>query len=315
MGLAERTSRAVQGLATLATSVTAAIPNIDPTPSSLVIDPGEKARGVTNQLLDVRIPDSLKTWLMGPLASLAFSIDHVEVQRFTEKRFYTLIKNSVGQISMFHVPKDILESAGGVETLDAVISALRIKKQTLIVVSENCEKVHLDFAVLGAPTWLEDGVQWEFVPWEYLELAKTKTDDQKRVYLPRLFHLEGLLKEAQKLPVHKITETEVSTLVNIVSQIPQFIDNSEQAWRLTLAQAGLNELITSLKFDGASKDVSFSVINQLRYYAPLNDFPQDQVLGRFLCQILLIQGLKTADIVIIQGIVKTYNLAPSFVKD
>lgn len=326
MGIAGATSAVVQTLTSLATSVgealanvatsaSVALPNADPTPSTLGLDPGEKAQKITWELLDLKIPNSLRDWLTPPLASLGFSIEPKEVQgTFSPKRSYNLIRNAVGQHSLFHIPNKILEDGSNWEAVGSVISVLRLKKQVLIVVSEGLENTNVAYKVVGRPLWLEDAeVSWTFVPWGDLQAIKPMPADDQRAFLPNLLQLEELLEEARKLPVCKVTDAEIGTLANILSLLPEFIDNGEQAWRLRMGQAGLKELTGMFDFGGAPKIVAFGVISQLRNYAVLPDRPRDQVLGRLLCQVLTIADLRPDDANEIKNVLKTYNLAPSLI--
>ena len=314
MGIAEYTSKGLEKLANLATSVSEALPNIDPTPSTLAIDPGERAQNTDRKLVDLTIPKSLTGWLSPPLTSLGFSIESKEVpgNSYTPTRSYSVIKNAVGQRSVFHIPMAILQDGSNWEVVGSVISVLRLRNQILIVMSEGLPEADLAYSLVGAPLWSDDfKITWTFVSWTHLEGIKTKPGDDQRVFIPKLLKLEDLLEEARKLPVFKITDAEIATLSNIFGRLPQFTEGRERAWRLLFDQAGLKDLAGYFEFDGAPKEVAFMLMGRLKQYAPVPASPQDQVLGLLLCQVLTYGELTPDDANLIKGVLKNYNLAPS----
>ncbi len=317
MGIAEYTSKGLEKFANLVTSVSEVLPNADPTPSTLAIDPGERAQDTGQKLLDLKIPKALAAWLPLPLASLGFSIEPIEVpgNKYTPSRSYSVIKNAAGQHSMFHIPMAILKDGSNWEAVGSIISSMgqRLKKQVLIVVSENLDVPSVAYSALGRPMWLAAWeVKWTFVPWGELQQIGPLPESDQLTFLPQTLQLEGLLEEARKLPAStKITIAEIATLAEILARLAQFTDSGGQAWRLLLDQAGLKEFTGSLQLGETPKIVAFSLLDRLKDIAPVVAFPQDQVLGLLLCEVLKIGDLPPADSVCIKDIMKKYNLAPT----
>jgi hypothetical protein len=317
MGVAEQTNRAVRGLANIVTSASAALPNADPTPSALIIDPGEKTRSVIDRLLDLQIPDSLKDWLATPLKSLGLEIDKKEVKGSfnSPPRFYTVIKNAASERALWNVPKDVLQDDSKWESIGGVMMALRIKNQTIVAVSEDLENPHPAYEVYKK-TWTEIfGITWKFVPWGSLQTIKSTASLQQSELLSTFFELSDLITQGQQSIDKRISDNDVVLIAAIVARVKDFIDDGEKAWRLYMEQAGLKQLTGKLSFSGPPKTAAFGVFSQLQDMSPLPDYPLDSVLGRLLCQLQLIADMEQADKAAIRAIIKTHNLAPSFFKD
>ena len=109
-----------------------------------------------------------------------------------------------------------------------------------------------------------------------------------------------------------ITPADVAALANILGNLTAFFDNGEKGWRLVMNAAGLTPLIGELSIAGANNEtIAFGVITQLKGRKPLDDYPEDQVLGRFLYAIVTTMP----DLPInygdqIKTVLKTYNLMP-----
>jgi hypothetical protein len=109
-----------------------------------------------------------------------------------------------------------------------------------------------------------------------------------------------------------ITSGDVATLANILGNLTAFFDNGEKGWRLVMNAAGLTTLIGELNISGANNEtIAFGVITQLKGRKPLDDYPEDQVLGRFLYAIvttMLDLPINYGDQ--IKNVLRTYNLVP-----
>jgi hypothetical protein len=315
MGLLDATSTVAQGLAQLAARASEVLPNAAPN-APLDIDTAEKTKTITHRLVDLRIPDSLKEWIVPPLGSLGFSIIPVEVQgNFgTPTRSYDVIRNAAGQRSLFHFPKEILEDGASWESVSNVIAVMRLRNQALVILSEGLQSAHVAYSAVAEPLWLTDfKVTATFVPWPHLTEIKPMAMNDQLVFLPKILRLEDLLAAAQALPTtgSKLSDAERATLADILGRLATFTDQGDKAWRLLLQQAGLGELIPGLDLAGTANDVAFRLVSNLRYYAPLPAYPNDHVLGLMLCQVLTMGDLKPADCDQIKLIIKKYNLAPS----
>jgi len=318
MGLAEKTSKAVLGLANVVTSASAALPNADPSPSSLNIDPSEKTRSVIDRLLDLQIPVSLKEWLEAPLKSLGLSIDQKEVPGSfsSPPRFYTVVKNSASERALWNIPKDILLDDSKWESIGGVMMAINITDQTIITVSEDLENPHPAYEVYKKSWNQLFRITWKFVPWGSLQTIKNTAAIQQQELLSTFFDLSDVIAKGQQTPiVNRISDDDVGKIAGIVAKLAEFIDDGEKAWRLNMGQAGLKQLVGKLTFSGAPKIVAFGVFSQLQDDSPLADYPLDSVLGRLLWQIQSISDMGTDDKTVIRTIIKTHNLAPSFFKD
>jgi len=308
-------SSPIEKLANLATSASEALPNANPLPDTLAIDPGERSRSADELLLDVRVPKSLSDWLTLPLATLGFSIETVNIpgNPFTQPRAYSVLKNVVGQNSIFHIPNAVLKDTAAWVAVGAAISVgFRLKNQVLIVVSENMVEATLPYETLGKPVWLRDwGIEWKFVSWSYLEQIRTMAQDAQLSFLPQLLNLEKLIADALTLPASpKIGPPEIATLAYILGGMSQFTDNGDQAWRLLMTQAGLTAYIGSLQLGPTPNITAFGLLDQLKNYAPIPEFPNDQALGLLLCQVLK-ENPSTTDADTIKGILRKFNLAPT----
>lgn len=309
-------SEFVESIANVVVGASAALPNA--TPSSLTIDSNERTGNVLERLLDLQVPPSMK-WMEGPLSALGFSIVAKEVQGSfnSPARFYTVLKNAVGERAVWNIPKETLKDDQKWESIGAVMVVLDITDQTIIAVSEDLENPHPAYEVYKK-TWLARfRITWKFVAWGSLQSIKGMNEIQQMELLATFFELADLIERAQeqKTPLKRITDNEVGTIAGLLAKLPEFIDKGELAWRLNLTQAGLGSLAGKFTYGGPVNVVAFGVISTLRDHVPLDDHPQDSVLGRFLCQVLTIADLNADDGALIRAVVRTYNLAPSFLKE
>lgn len=303
---------AIDDLANAVGRVPEALPKADPSPATLGTDPTERAAITTQEMVDLTLPKSLRDWLTRPLASLGFTIETKKVQRqFSPERSYDVIKNLAGDRSILQFPKAILEHGTNWESVGSVITALPIRDQPLLVVSEKVDLINIGYSV-ASRVWQQDfHLEWIFLPWGHLEQIKVLPETDQVAVLTDLLKLETLRAEALKLPISQITPAEIMDLTNIVSTLRQYTDKGITGWRLLMEQAELEPLIVKFDFKGDPETVAYKLISDLRVYAPLPTHPEDQVLGLLLCHVLTIKDLNQDSADKIKTILKTYKLAPS----
>jgi len=303
---------AIDELANAVTRVPEALPKADTTPATLGIDPAEKTATTTQELRDFTLPKSLKDWLTPSLGSLGFSIETTKVERrFSPERSYDVIKNGAGSRVILHLSKNIITDASNWEAVGGAIQALQFRDLILLVVSERVERMAVGYTVLAVPLWAEDfKVTWTFVPWGDLEELRS-LGDSGVASLPSVLKLEPLMAEAQQLQVGEIRPEDLGLLAGILSSLTQFTDEGGRGRRVLVSEAGLGEVVPDLDYTGAARSVAFSLLNALSRQRRLQNHPDDEVLGLFLCHVLTIGELKPDDATKIRRILTTYKLAPT----
>ena len=303
---------AIDDLANAAGRVSEALPRADPSPATLGTDPTEKGASTTQEMVDLTLPKSLRDWLTRPLTSLGFTIETKKVQRqFSPERSYDVIKNLAGDRSILQFPKAILELGTNWESVGSVITALPIRDQPLLVVSEKVDLINIGYSV-ASRVWYQDfRLEWIFLPWGHLEQIKQMPETDQVAVLTDLLKLETLRADALKLPISQITAGDILALTKIVSALKQYTDKGITGWRLLMEQAQLEPLVGKFEFQGDPESVAFKLISDLKVYAPLPSHPQDQVLGLLLCHVLTVGELKPDDATTIKTILTTYKLAPT----
>jgi len=222
-----------------------------------------------------------------------------------------VIRNLAGHRSILQFPKAILEHGTNWESVGSVITALPIRDQPLLVVSEKVDLINIGYSV-ASRVWQQDfHLEWIFLQWGHLEQVKAMPETDQVAVLTDLLKLETLRADALKLPISQITPAEIMDLTNIVSTLKQYTDQGKRGWRLLMEQAELEPLIIKFEFEGDPETVAFKLISDLRLYAPLPTHPEDQVLGLLLCHVLTMGELKPDDATKIKTILTTYRLAPT----
>ncbi len=318
MGFVEATKEAVQGIAKITAQSSEVLTNLTPNPAPLEIDPGETGGAIAGKLEDFRIPQVLKELLAASLLELGFEIKTVDIKSMPGLKPGSgdLIQNTAGGRSVLHLPRKVLEDQLVWQSVGLIIQRFQFSNQILLIVSEGLETAHVFFDTIGKPMWAKkDTVDAIFLPWTHLVPNPPIANSDRLSVLPKLLKLEELITKAQNMPTvkpsNRLPDTEIGPLVTILSAIKFFIDEGVTGWRTQLDQAGLTPYSSKIDFEGNTSTRAYSVLNQLRDWPPLADKPEDQPVGRFLCQIITIQELKTVDKDHIKKIVRDYNLAPS----
>jgi hypothetical protein len=285
------------------------------------IDPAEKAPFIAEKQEDFCVPQTLRDLLMASLRELGFEINTVELQGLpgTPPGSHNVIQNRAGYLSMLHFPREVLTEPLVWQSVANVFQRFQLKDQTLLVLSEGLESTHPFYVAVGQKVWQSSyRITAPFLPWTFLVPNPPLAASELLSVLPALLQLEDLITAARTLPpvsptAAKITGLEVSKLATILGQLPAFFDEGDKSWRIYMEQAGLGDLIGKLNVSGPNTQTkAYGVITQLDGQKPLDKYPNDQVLGLFLCAVLTILDLPTADQTQIREILKTYNLAPSF---
>lgn len=320
MGIIETTSTFAQFVA----RASEVLPNITPNAGALEIDPGEKARSIAEKLEDFCVPQTLRDLLTPSLGELGFEINTVQLNGLpgTPPGSHNVIENRAGHRSLLHFPKAVLEDPLVWQSVGNVFQRLNLRNEILLILSEGLGTTHPFYRGVGQRLWQDIyKVTAPFLPWTDLMPSEPMAKSDLLTVLPALLQLEDLITEARILPPIKvvatnITPAEVTTLANILGQLPEFFDSGPTGWRVYMNQAGLSDLIGNLSLSGATTImVAFGLITQLNNHKVLPDLPEDQVLGRFLRAVLTITDLRTAEKVQINNILETYNLTPSFRDD
>jgi len=315
MGILDATTNVAQGLAQFAVRASEVLPNAAPN-APLEIDPGARARAISEKLENFCVPKMLNDLLTPALAELDFEIKIVQLKGLpgTPPGSHNVIQNRAGHRSLLHFPKEVLEDELVWQSVGNVFQRLGLRDQEMLILSEGLPATHPFFVGVGQQLWLTTfRVTATFLPWSYLVPPKPLAASDLLTVLPALLKLEDLITQARNLPpINKptleITMAEVTKIANILGQLPVFVDNGEEGWRIFMNQAGLDALVGALDLSGSTTTIrAINVIVQLKDRKPLPDRPE-QVLGRFLRQVLEISGLKPDDGTQISDIITTYNL-------
>jgi Effector-associated domain 8 len=312
MGVLNQAGKIVEGLGQMAEGTTEAVVRADPTRSNLAIDSRDQAQAVAT-LTDLRIPPALREWLVPALQELQFTITTVEARViYPPRRSLDVIQNVGGQRACLHVPQEILKNAEKMFDLTGIMSAMELRDQVVIVLSQNLESTAAVYNSIVKRQWHDlFKLEWCFVPWTQLEEIKSLSTDQKAALLPPLLRLEELMTQAQALVAPMILDEDIAKLATIFGNLALFTDEGGRAWRNFLQQAGLRDYVGGLELKGAPKFVASYLMDQFKFYGPLPEHPNDKALGLFLCATLTFNDLRPEDLAYIKQTIKKYCLAPS----
>jgi hypothetical protein len=291
-----------------------ALPRADTTGSSLTLDSSDLSESLTRQLIDLKLPRSLD-WLGAPLQALGLTLAPVEVPgRFgSPTRSYHVIKNSVGQCSLFHIPKSTLDKTASWEAVGTVIDVVRLQEQVLLIVSEGVDAGPVAYSVMMEPYWRERfAIRATFIPWRHLQEIKEQTETEQQLFLPKLLQFEDLLRKAQEVAVAGavISDEELLRIAGMIALISVFTDEQRRGWRVTFEAAGLGQIIGSFEFNGTPELVALDVLKRLKTRIPLETSPGRPVLGMFLAALLRTQPVPTTDADYIRQMIVKYRLVP-----
>jgi hypothetical protein len=293
----------------------------EPFTPNVEIDPAEKAPFIAEKEVNFCVPQVLQELLAPSLGELGFAINKVQLPGLpgTPPGEHNVIENRAGRRSMLHFPREVLTEPLVWQSIANVFQRFQLKDQTLLILSEGLEATHPFYVAVGQKVWQSSyRITAPFLPWTFLVPTPPLAASELLSVLPALLQLEDLITSAQALPpvsvaaAPNITAGDVATLANILGNLTAFFDEGPRSWRLYMNAAGLSTLIAELNITGANNEtIAYGVITQLKSRKPLDDYPEDQVLGRFLYAIVTTMAdLSVSDADQIKLVLRTYSLVP-----
>jgi len=293
----------------------------EPFTPNVEIDPAEKAPFIAEKEVNFCVPQVLQELLAPALGELGFGINKVQLPGLpgTPPGEHNVIENRAGRRSMLHFPREVLTEPLVWQSIANVFQRFQLKDQTLLILSEGLESTHPFYVAVGQKVWQSSyRITAPFLPWTFLVPNPPLAASELLSVLPALLQLEDLITSAQALPpvrvaaTPNITSADVATLANILGNLTAFFDSGATGWRLVMNAAGLAALIGELNINGANNEtIAFGVITQLKARRPLDEYPEDPVLGRFLYAIVTtMQDLPPDYGDQIKVVLRTYNLVP-----
>jgi hypothetical protein len=274
-------------------------------------------------LLDLRVPATLETALTPSLQEIGFGLRHSEAaERYgPAKRQFTVAERGPLRRFLIHVPCPILKkyAAPYRDALAAVPYAFP-RDSIVCIFSPDCQVVDFTLRQLIERGWEDQGVTGAFIPWQDVSGLQQANAHQRQEMLSYMLRLQNgadagtavvasvTVIAAPPPPAARLQGAEIGILQNIIRDLPDFQDSRRR--KLLVELAGVDQLLSSVNFEGDPKTVAGEVLLTLSKYGWVNEPPQTHALGLLLSYLLTLSDLAENRKEDLKNAIKKHNLLP-----
>lgn len=224
----------------------------------------ESAPAPVDPLIDLRLPEALRSWLKPSADALGMTIEDVTVRDKYARlnRQFTFLTNGEVRRTLLYIPPKVLNDANTQKYLGMVMWALE-KNAYVAVFSEGVETPLSMNALVIDDLWKERLTESRFIAWPYVkELPSLDLLDQIEFMRTRL-GLDAVKPFTQGGGAGEVTTGDVVQIAAILSALG--FDDA-RGRRTLLLQAGLSDFASTINLEGAAKKVGIDMIVNLSQY-------------------------------------------------
>jgi hypothetical protein len=266
-------------------------------------------------LLDLQLPQHLLDLLGPPIDAWGLTLTPAQASdEYGQQRKYTLVKENAIKRVLLYIPGWILDEASpaNISAMESVVYAFE-KDSVLIIFSDRkIDSPARAFRKIVERLWRDkQDVKGHFVPWRDIEELKLLKLEAQKLWVRDTLQLSHAHQSGQAVPpMDQIQPHEIDKLVQIISTLPQVIDEPARTWRGLFRSPGLNKIIGHFILNGDPRTVARTVVEQLILYRPMPEKPDHEVLGLLLSRIVGLPDLPQPDSAFINDIMRKYRLVP-----